>query len=113
MNLIIKKLHIRTLLLTSIITLLSACSFVSLDPQAKDVMVSPTTNELSRCKFLGKTTVSLWAKAENFQSQDDINDQLNTLARNQATKMGGNAVTPDSKINNGQRTYRIYTCSNK
>ncbi len=103
---------VNTLSLCSAVTLMS-CSFVSLNPDANDVMVSPTATALSRCKFLGKTTVSLWAKAGNFQSQDTTEEQLDTLARNEAAKMSGNAVTPDSVISNGQRTYRVYSCSKK
>ena len=107
-----KKCSIITALLGTIVVL-SACSFVSLDPQAKDVMVSSSDNELGKCKSLGTTNVSLWSKADSFQSQETVEEQLDTLARNQAAKMGGNAVTPDSVVNNGQRTYRVYNCADK
>lgn len=90
--------------------LLTACSFVSLDPQAGDVVVAENTNALNTCRFLGNTNVSLWSKAETFQSQKTVESQLNTLARNEAATMGGNTVAPHSEINNGQRTYSVYKC---
>jgi len=83
---------------------------VSLDPQARDVNVAENANSLKNCKSLGNTTVSLWSKAETFQSQTTVEGQLDTLARNQAATIGGNTVTPHSTINNGQRAYSVYNC---
>ena len=106
-----KKYIIVTITLGFMIVLTS-CSFVSLDPQARSVNVSSSdVNALNKCKFLGNTNVSLWAKATTFQSQETIEDQLNTLARNEAVKMDGNVVIPDSAITNGQRSYRVYYCA--
>ena len=88
----------------------TSCSFVSLDTQARDVNVSENISALKDCKFLGETNVSLWSKAETFQSQTTVENQLDTLARNNAATMGGNTITPKSEINNGQRTYSVYNC---
>lgn len=104
-----KKLQINITVFVLTIAL-SACAFVSLNPQAQDVAVLPNADAVGKCKFLGNTSVSIWSKSETFQSQDTVEDQLNTLARNEAVKIGGNTVTPDSKIINGQRTYRVYNC---
>lgn len=104
-----KNLRINTILFGLTITLAS-CSFVSLSPQAQDIIVVPDSTTLSKCKFLGDTNVSLWSKATTFQSQETVEKQLDILARNEAAKMNGNFVTPDSKINDGQRAYRVYNC---
>ena len=98
-----------TMLFLFVITLAS-CSFVSLDPMAENVIVSPDAASLKSCKFLGNTTVSLWSKASTFQSDTTVNTQLDTLARNQAAAMGGNTVVSYSKINNGEETYSVYKC---
>lgn len=92
---------------------MNACSFVSLDPGARDVNVVEDTNSLKNCKALGETNVNLWSKAETFQSDKTVNTQLDTLARNQAATMGGNTVIPASDINNGQRKYNVYNCPAK
>lgn len=89
---------------------LTACSFVTLNPQAKNVTVIPNSNSFSNCKFIGNTNVSLWSKADTFQSSEKIESQLDTLARNEAAGMGGNTVTPNSPINNNQRAYSVYNC---
>ncbi len=104
-----KKLIINTLLL-SFLGGVSACSFVSLNPGAENIAVSADGNSLSKCKFLGNTDVSLWSKADTFQSQGTVDEQLNILARNQAATMNGNTVIAKSDINNGQRTYAVYNC---
>lgn len=100
------------LLVFGAITLIS-CSFVSLDPQARDVIVSADTNSLKTCKFINTTTVSLWSKAETFQSDKTVATQLDTLARNEAATMGGNVVIPNSEINNAQKTYSVYKCKSQ
>lgn len=89
---------------------ITACSFVSLDPQARDVNVLGNVTSAKGCKFVGNTTVSLWSKADTFQSQKTVESQLDTLARNQAITMGGNTVAANSEINNGQRSYSVYNC---
>lgn len=87
-----------------------SCSFVSLDPQANDIDVSKDATSLKGCKFVGNTNVSLWSKAQTFQSNEKVENQLDILARNQAVTMNGNMVTPHSEIVNGQRTYSVYNC---
>jgi hypothetical protein len=98
------------LLLVSFACGLIACSFVSLTPEAKNIAVTTPSNALKNCKFLGNTNVSLWSKAETFQSQKTVESQLDTLARNQAATMGGNTVVASSAIDNGQRAYAVYNC---
>ena len=96
-----------------------SCAFVDLDPDGQNVSVMPNSNSayFSMCKFLGNTTVSLWDKADTFQNDKLLTRQLNTLARNEAAKMGGDTVTqiatsPDDHISN-QATYKVYKCVNK
>ena len=103
------KLIVNTSLL-ALIAALAACSFVSLNPQAQNISVSHNMSELSSCKFLGNTNVSLWSKAGTFQSDSTTESQLDTLARNEAATMGGNIVYPESAVANGQRAYGVYNC---
>ena len=105
--------NVQKILFVGATLVLASCSFVSLNPDAKGVTVASDAKALSLCKFIGDTTVSLWSKADTFQSENTVDNQLDTLAKNEAYKMGGNAVTPDSKIVDGQRTYRVYNCAQK
>jgi hypothetical protein len=105
-----KNLKMNIIIVGTIAMALAACSFVSLTPQAENVTVSPKASTLSSCKFLGNTNVSIWSKADTFQSQKSAESQLDILARNQAATMNGNTVAPTTEINNGQREYGVYNC---
>ncbi len=93
------------------IAFISSCSFVSLNPEARDVVVQTDPTSLKNCKYIGDTTVSLWSQADTFQSNNKVETQLDTLAKNQASSKGGNTVQAISEIDsNNQRTYSIYKC---
>ncbi|MCE3269335.1 MAG: hypothetical protein K0R49_1587 [Burkholderiales bacterium] len=94
-----------------IVLLATGCSFVSLDSQARDITVLEDANLVKDCKSLGDTNVSLWSKAETFQSRTKVESQFDTLARNQAATMGGNTVVPHSQTIKGQRKYSVYNCA--
>ena len=104
-----QKIKINTLLI-GLAAVMTACSFVSLTPQANSVTVSPTASAVSNCKFVGNTNVSLWSSADTFQSNNKTESQLDTLARNQAATMGGNAVVATTKTSATERTYGVYNC---
>jgi len=99
------------MLLVGVVLTLSACSFVELEPQAQNVFVAPNTQALAGCAYVGRTNVSVWSGAENLQSREKMEEQLNILARNFAVEMGANAVAPASEIRDGQRMYQAYNCS--
>lgn len=97
--------------LIGIMTLsIAACSFVKLNSNAQNVTVQPQSNTFANCKSLGSTTASLWSKASTFQSDEKMESELDTLARNEAATMGGNTVVAESEITNGQRSYKVYNC---
>lgn len=103
-----KKIKISTILSLGIG--LTACSFVSLNSGAKDVSVSNSIDSFNDCKYLGDTNVSIWSKADTFQSDKSVESQLDILARNEAVTMNGNKVVAKTAINDGKRTYSVYSC---
>jgi len=105
------RLFNRALLFVCTTFTLSACSFVTLEPKAENVFVAPNDQALASCTDMGKTSVSVWSRAQDIQSREQVEDQLHTLARNSAVKMGANAVAPISDINQGQQMFRMYNCS--
>jgi len=107
----VRTLFFARLALSSVVLALAGCSFVELEPKAKNIIVAPNTDALNRCTDMGTTSVSLWSRAENLQTPEQIEEQLTILGRNSAAKMGANAIAPASPIVEGQRTYRIYNCS--
>lgn len=91
-------------------TSLTACTWVSLNSDAQQVMVLPR-DRVAHCKELGKTDVSVASKI-GFVSRypSDVEQDLKTLARNTAASQGGDTVSPLSPVKNGHQTFGIYRC---
>ena len=88
----------------------SACTFVKLNPQAEDVLVLKP-HQTRECEQLRRSTSQvldkIWFVHRN---QDAMAEELETLARNTAADLGGNAVAADSDIENGRQRFIIYNC---
>jgi hypothetical protein len=98
------------LLVISSALLLSACAFVDLSPEGEKVRILDS-NEVATCKNLGKTTASTQEKALGVRRHDKaINNELTSLARNTAAKMGGDTIVAESPEAGGKQTFLIYKC---
>ncbi len=88
----------------------SACTWVDLAPEAKNVRVV-SMDEVVNCNKMGSTTVSVKADVATFaRSKEKVRIELETLARNSALDLGGNVVVPVSEIDKGKQSFVIYTC---
>lgn len=89
---------------------LSACAWVKLTPGGEKVRVLDAS-EVSTCKALGNTTVSLLAKVAGInRNEEQVAKELSTLARNAAADLGGDTVVPISAVKEGKRSYAVYKC---
>ncbi len=89
---------------------LAGCSFVGLTPGGEAVRVVDGS-AASGCEEVGKTHVEVLDKAGILsRKQAKVHDELDTLARNAASDLGGNAVTPAGPVDSGKRTYRVLRC---
>ncbi len=90
--------------------LLSGCSWVSPTPSATTVKVL-NAKAVKNCQRLGSASAKSLAKLGFIKrNRDKLQQELNTLARNQAADMGGNAVVAESPIENGQQQFGVYRC---
>jgi len=88
----------------------SACTWVEMTPEAETVRVA-TANDVAACKKMGSTTVSVKADVATFaRDAEQVQLELETLARNSAVKMKGNVVVPDAEIDKGEQHFLIYAC---
>jgi len=70
-----------------------------------------TESDTSHCKEIGVVTVSLLAKVAGInRNAEKVQQELNTLARNSAGKLGGDTIAPSTGVVNGEQTYNIYRC---
>jgi hypothetical protein len=91
--------------------LLSACSTLKLTEGGEKVrMLDP--DEVASCKNLGRTNTSVTAKVVFDRPADVIAEELATVARNSASRMGGDTIVPLTIIENGQQTFVVYKCVN-
>lgn len=101
------------ILLASVITLLSAagCSFVKPDPGAEAVRLLEE-NQIAECESRGSVKVSVLDRVIGLdRHQEDVENNLETLARNHAAEVGADTIVPLGPVENGERRYGVYRCS--
>lgn len=98
------------LLIAATAAVLSGCTWVQLTSEGETVSLT-TADRTANCQRIGRMTSKTLGKIVAVQRGGDrLQNELLTLARNEAGRMGGNAVVPESLINNGQQDYGVYNC---
>lgn len=90
--------------------LLAGCSWVKMTPGGEKVRVLEAS-EVSTCKHLGDSTVSLMSKVAGInRNEKKVQKELLMLARNAGAEMGGDTVVVASEVKDGQQTFAVYKC---
>ena len=91
--------------------LLSGCTFVDLAPNAEEVLVLKP-HQVRECEQVRRSTSQVLDKVWFVnRNKEKMAEELETLARNTAAEVGGNAVVPDSEIEaGGKQRFIIYNC---
>lgn len=90
---------------------LGACTWLPLTPEGEQVRVETSAQAVANCENKGTTHASTKHKVGFIpRGTDFVKEELATLARNDAAKMGGNTVVPQGPVENGQQTFAIYAC---
>lgn len=98
------------MLAVAITAVVGGCSFVTVDPGAKDVLVLEAARTKD-CERLGQTRVSVATKIGFIKrGKPAIADNLEVLARNSAAEMGGDTITPETEVSDGKQTFGIFDC---
>lgn len=88
----------------------AGCSWVPLDPGAQTVTVR-SLGDVSACQRLGKThTRTVAGLAFIPRRSSRVEEDLVSLARNEAVRMGGNVVVRLSPVERGEQEFGIYRC---
>lgn len=102
----------KILVVLSAFLVLQACTWVELTPEGNKVRVLGKS-EVSSCKHLGSTTVSVKATlvgADRVEAK--VKEELEILARNAASDLRGDTVVAVTAIKDGKQTYSVYRCVN-
>lgn len=93
-----------------IIFALNACATVKLTHGGEKARLL-SSGEVANCQKRGATTVRVKPTLATVPRQPTIiAKELQILARNSSVNMGGDTVTPISKIDNGEQTFAVYRC---
>ena len=99
----------RAFSLACLLALLSGC-WVAPSPDARHVAVLNGV-DVGNCRLLSRTDLSVPDKLGNLQRMpDDMQMDLQTLAKNQAATAGGDAVAPLTVQDGGKQSWGIYNC---
>lgn len=111
-NMIDRYAVTRGVLLTLAFGFVTACSsWVQLSPEAENVSLL-TTSQVSQCQRAGTANVNALDEIGFIdRSATRLQDELVKLAKNEAARLGGNSIVPESTIAEGQQTFGVFRCS--
>ena len=90
---------------------LSACTWVKMEPAAYEVRVARMADDLSACTRRGEIGVSVRDKVALYQRNDlKVRDELETLARNEATGLAADTVQPLNDPSAGEQRFAAFRC---
>ena len=87
------------------------CTWVKLSEGGEAVRVAKA-GELESCVAKGRTHAQTTDRVLIFARREQpIELELESLARNEAALMGGDAISPAGPIEGGRQTFDVYDCS--
>jgi len=93
-----------------LLPVLSACTWVPLTDEGARVQLR-TLEQARACEHKSRVTVSVKDKIAGIaRNEDKMHGELETLARNEAAQVGGNAVSAESEPTDGRQIFLIYRC---
>jgi hypothetical protein len=88
----------------------SACTWVPLTDEGARVQVR-TLDQVQGCERKSRVTVSVKDKIGVIsRSEEKVREELCTLARNEAARVGGNAVAAETEPTDGRQVFVVYRC---
>jgi len=103
----------RPLLPVSILfaALVSACTWVPLEPEGAEVKVLAADAPTSHCEARGEITVSVRDRVALVQRNElKIRDELENLARNEAGRLAADTVQPLEEPAVGEQRFAAFRC---
>ena len=89
---------------------LGACTWVKPTDAGAKVVVADGSG-VSNCERKGQVESALKSRVGAFErNATKVAGELETLARNEAAKMGGDTVVAESNVRDGKQTFGVYRC---
>lgn len=86
------------------------CAWVPLSEEGESVQLL-SSNEVGDCERVGNTKATVLRKLWFVPRPEfAVEEELETLARNEGGKIGGNTVTPMGPRHGGKAEFAVYVC---
>jgi hypothetical protein len=89
----------------------AACVGPQLDPGGERVQVREADQLVAPCQKIGVATANTLGRFIFRRSDEKIASELVVLGRNQAARIGGDAIAPNPPVVRGEQTFDVYRCS--
>ena len=93
----------------SAVVLLAGCTGVGLKPTGERVEIGYNGN-IQSCQYLGTVQAQTLSKVVVERSRTSVQDELYTLARNQAGSMGATNIVQRGMPEDGVQSFSAYDC---
>ena len=100
----------RSFFLLALVCTLHACTWVKITPGGEKVVVSDGVG-VANCVHKGEVEAALKSRVAGVErNATKVQLELETLARNEASKMGGDTIVAISNVRDGKKDYAVYLC---
>ena len=106
-----RSILLRAGVLIAFATIAAGCEWVKMDPGAAQVRVLRAGDAVASCHRLGEIAVSVKDRVGPYERNSvAVRDELETLARNEATTLHADSVQPKSEPVDGEQRWLAYRC---
>jgi hypothetical protein len=89
----------------------TACEWVKMEPGAAQVRVLRADQDVASCHRLGEIAVSVKDRVGPYERNSiAVRDELETLARNEATTLHADSVQPKTEPADGEQRWLAWRC---
>ncbi|MDO3388545.1 DUF4156 domain-containing protein [Gilvimarinus sp. SDUM040013] len=99
------------LLLCSAAAFSGACTWVELEPEAQQIALA-TAEDITDCERLSHVSAKVLDGVGFIdRSEEKMANELTTIARNEAARLGGDTIVPASDIVEGRQHFSVFVCN--
>ena len=94
----------------AIVAPMLGCTWVPLSSEGRNVRML-ASSEAADCERIGEASARTTDRVVIFARTDrKVREELESLARNEAAELGGNAIAPIGTATNGRQSFDVYRC---
>ena len=99
----------RILSIAILLSAVTGCNWVQVTTEGVEVALVEAT-EVGNCQRIGQTRSKTLSRIIFQRGAKTLQEELVSLARNDAGGLGGNTIVAESSIEGGEQVFGVYTC---